>query len=340
MNAHSVLDRPRAHQPNALEQVVYVCSAARCGSTFTDMFLGGHSRIASLGEVNFLQQVLRLGQRCTCGAVLLECPVWREVLNDLAQRWGHGLESLAENVGLWPVRYRKPAARHLRGAGSRLAFVLQRIRLLARETSPKCVRPFIPLGKSLELALRRKIDLYEAVARSLGRPVVVDSSKNAIEAIQLARRFPHLVRVIVLSRDGRGVLCSRLRSGIKPERAIVDWKVYYTRSLKLIEENVPAAHLLKLRYEDLATSPEDSGRDLCDWLGLRYESGMIEFATHVRHLISGNDSRFRPGADIKLDERWKHDLSDRQLKWFESTAGKINTALGYAGPTAVRHEVN
>jgi hypothetical protein len=33
--------------------VIYVCAAARSGSTLSDMFLGGHSRISSLGELSF-----------------------------------------------------------------------------------------------------------------------------------------------------------------------------------------------------------------------------------------------------------------------------------------------
>lgn len=34
--------------------VIYVCAAAHSGSTLSDMFLGGHSQIASLGELSFL----------------------------------------------------------------------------------------------------------------------------------------------------------------------------------------------------------------------------------------------------------------------------------------------
>jgi hypothetical protein len=88
---------------------------------------------------------------------------------------------------------------------------------------------------------------------------------------------------------------------------------------------VPTNHLLKPRYEDLTKSPEASGRDLWEGLSLRCESS--------------NDSRFRSGADTKVDERWKHCLPDRQLQWFKSTVGRVNAGSGSIRPSAVKHEL-
>ena len=71
-------------------KVLYVCSAARCGSTLTDMYLGGHPKAASLGEANFLAKVIRLGERCSCGALVRECGQWQAVYERLAP-WGFDL---------------------------------------------------------------------------------------------------------------------------------------------------------------------------------------------------------------------------------------------------------
>ena len=45
-------------------RVLYICSAARCGSTLTDMFIGGHSQATSLGEINFLGRAIGLNEEC------------------------------------------------------------------------------------------------------------------------------------------------------------------------------------------------------------------------------------------------------------------------------------
>ena len=47
--------------------VLYICSAARSGSTLTDMFIGGHSQTASLGEINLLGNAISLNAECSCG---------------------------------------------------------------------------------------------------------------------------------------------------------------------------------------------------------------------------------------------------------------------------------
>ena len=56
--------------------VLYICSAARSGSTLTDMFIGGHSQTASLGEINLLVNAISLNADCSCGDKLSACMQW------------------------------------------------------------------------------------------------------------------------------------------------------------------------------------------------------------------------------------------------------------------------
>ncbi len=54
-------------------RVLYIFSSGRSGSTLTDMFMGGHSQIASLGQINILGKVISLGAKCSCGSELRTC---------------------------------------------------------------------------------------------------------------------------------------------------------------------------------------------------------------------------------------------------------------------------
>jgi hypothetical protein len=75
-------------------RILYVCSAARCGSTLTDMFLGGHPQVASTGELSLigktLAQLIAAGvDWLTQSTVLEQAPSNRLALYDaIAGAWG------------------------------------------------------------------------------------------------------------------------------------------------------------------------------------------------------------------------------------------------------------
>ena len=57
---------------------------------------------------------------------------------------------------------------------------------------------------------------------------------------------------------------------------------------------------------------------------------MTDLSHAERHMVNGNDTRFRPERGIHLDERWRTDLAGDELAYFEGAAGRLNAQLGYA----------
>ena len=104
---------------------------------------------------------------------------------------------------------------------------------------------------------------------------------------------------------------------------------YYRRVLPLLARNVPPKHRLMVRYEDLASETELQLRRLCTFLDLDYEPTMLDSGTKPQHITSGNNMRFNFGAPIRVDDKWKAALKEKDLKYFEQHAGKLNRALGY-----------
>jgi Sulfotransferase family len=309
-------------------RVLYVLSAARCGSTLTDMFMGGHSQAASLGEINFLGKALSLDADCTCGAKLRRCATWGVAFDALQASRGTDLRSDSYGLRLWDALATNQIDHTHQTAALRAAVKWRKGLMDLREHLPwdlkSALRP-----PALTEGLHNKRHLYQTLAECWGKAVLVDSSKNMREGLELTRMWPGLVKLVLVTRDGRGVYLSRRSTGRSREQAIAGWLNYYERAEPMAAKIVPSSDVLRLRYEDLASDPEGVGRLLCDYVGLRFEPEMLDLGKATRHLVNGNETRFSAQRGIRLDERWRTDLAGEELAYFNQRGGDMNRRLGY-----------
>lgn len=304
----------------------YICSSGHSGSTLLDLLLGSHSQVFSLGEVSHLPKNLALNTPCTCGAPVRECPFWSKVVETFSRKWHDvSADPYAMNLGYarasrvvdpnrqtkWYLARRKALhglaySAYLRGHGAER--IGDRI-----------------LGASI--AERKR--LYEVVREVGGVPMLVDSSKCYLTGVGLYRSAPESVRILLLTRDGRGCVYSNVKRDVGVRRASLAWKNYYARALPLIERHVDPAHVHHVRYEDLAGDPAAELASICAFLGLEYEPKMIDYAAAEHHITNGNDMRFSAGSVIRGDYAWRKSLSPRDVSRFEKLAGSLNRRLGY-----------
>lgn len=310
-------------------RVLYICSAARSGSTITDMFLGGHPRIASLGEANLLGKQINLRRECSCGVPVPECSAWSGVISNLQQSQHQDLLRQPYKFRLWDLKSRNAIDPSYQNWSFHVGFWTRKAWLMARRGAAEMAGVNMPLPPVFEVALRNKMSLYRAVAASWNKDVVVDSSKNPWEALELVRRWPDIVRVVLLTRDGRGVFLSRRSSGFSRSISLRGWRNYYRRAAPMLRNSVPSSHLLQSRYEDLASDPTAFAEMLCEFAGVEFDDGMLRLDGAQRHLVDGNDTRFSAGKGIRLDERWRTELVGEELAFFERHGGLLNKRLGY-----------
>lgn len=310
-------------------KVLYICSAARCGSTIADMFLGSHSQVASLGEVNFLGKAIKRGEACTCGEPVVTCPAWQRIYDAIRNETGVNLPDEPYKHRLWDALARVAIDSTHQNALFYGQVYFRRIWLTMREALPIDVRLNFPIPPSYEVALHNKRKLYELLAKIWGKSVIVDSSKNPWEAVELATRWPEEIKVVLMTRDGRGVYLSRRSSGFSRRVSVLGWIKYYRRAAPMLLKRLPPSNLLQMRYEDLATNPEGLGRKLCEFVSLDYETSMLAMNKAERHMVNGNDTRFAPSKEIRLDERWRRQLVGDELAYFERHGGALNRVLGY-----------
>ena len=220
-------------------------------------------------------------------------------------------------------------------------------------------------GLSGALARLRSSDSRCGVHRRVleGLPevrVLVDSSK-ILSWASWNRRGARDLRVVFvhLRRDLRGVLASQLRRS-QPEtpEQIARALVRQSRRIEIALGRLDPGDAYSLRYEDLVESPAETGAALCDFLGLDFDAGMLEYFKVPQHVIGGNagptyqvrawlgrsskelefldqtsedNQRFyresQPGFIV--DRRWMQQLDSDVLQEFERIAGAANRRLGY-----------
>ncbi len=293
------------------------------------MFLGGHPFVASTGELNFISKSLTNKESCSCGTTINECGEWARVFDKFARDHGFDPRHDPYRLGLWDSRaFNLVDTSHQ--TSIRIASMQFRKALLnVRELLPDSLHKLTRIPSSLKQAVDNKFRLIEAIAGAWQKTHVIDSSKNAREAVELWRHKPDQVRIILLTRDGRGVYLSRRKAGRSREDSIAGWRNYYRKFIPLIERHVAPDCFLRLQYEDLARHPQSVGIELCKFIGIKFTTSMLDMGTTTLHLASGNDTRFSASKGIRLDERWRTDLLGDELAYFEAQAGELNRHLGY-----------
>jgi hypothetical protein len=198
----------------------------------------------------------------------------------------------------------------------------------------------------------REVDLYEALSQRSARSVIADSTKSIdwIDAqIEILGTHGVAMHFFFLGRDGRAVLASSLRK--RPETSAREHAGHWAEQIhatNALASRFPGP-VTRVRYESLATSPNETIELVASALGLRATPAMREPWTSEQHPLGGNagtqslleGARTRPGGEIAiggekhdyyaahprgfvLDMRWKKELSADALAAFDEVAGEIN----------------
>lgn len=314
---------------NVMNTNVYICSAARSGSTLLDMILGGHSQAASLGEFSFIGKTISLGGECSCGKPLCKCNKWQEVFQRVEQEKGVDFCKNPYQMMQWDTI----AEVHIDEQQQTKSYVLgAKLRSILFKVNYMLPKPFRfgPPGR-LKQGVNNSLYLYETISKVWNKSIIIDSTKNYNQALALYEAEKQKTKVILLVRDGRGVFYSRLKSGFTRQQSLDGWYNTNKRAFRFLEPNVPSSNLLLVHYENLVTDLEGTLHTVCEFLDIEYEEQMFDVNTGDRHLVNGNNgtmSNWKKG--IKLDERWKTELSAEDLEWFMANAGDLNKQLGYS----------
>lgn len=320
-------------------RLTYILSASHSGSTLLAMLLGAHPEVCTVGEL----KATSLGDvdryRCSCGALIRECSFWARVSRSMAQK---GISFDITNAG---TSFRSGGSRYTR----RLLRPLHRGPLLERVRDAALF-----LSRSWRTTLpeiqRRNATLVATICGVSGSRIAVDSSKVALR-LKYLLRIPGLdVRVIRLIRDGRGVALSymdpagyadakdpALRGGgmggdranerLSISEAAREWRRSNEEAGQVLA-GLDRSRWTEVRYEELCTDTDATLDRLFQFLGVAPARAVRDFR-RLEHHVVGNGMRLDSTSEIQLDEQWKSVLTDRDLRVFDSVAGRLNRRYGY-----------
>lgn len=293
--------------PGALPRILYLGGLGRSGSTLATRLLGQLPGAFPAGEVSQIwRRGVAEGERCGCGEPFPVCPFW----NKVGQAGFGGWDSV-------DVARLDRLRRHV-----------DRSRFIPLLTVPALARP--AFQQMLAEYVAYYVRTYAAIAEVSGCQVVVDSSKNASLAFCLHSASQLDLRVVHVVRDSRAVAYSWTKHVRQPAAASGRYMMRYSPAASAVLWNTQnaamrlLAHIdvptLRVRYEDLAASPDATLRQIADFAGLPADDTQFSFLAGdggsrwadlvVDHTASGNPMRFSAGrVEIRTDDSWRTQFS-------------------------------
>lgn len=306
---------------------VYICSSRFSGSTLLGLLLGSHSRAVMVGELSHLPKNISLNNLCSCGVPVRSCSLWSKVIKRLSEFFHSDLLKNPYKLNLGLILPSVLVDKiHKKKSYKLKRKVLRGMKYLELRYNILFLKPLL---KIFDEITDNTFLVYDIIRDILTKDIVVDTSKDYLKAINLYKKKPQNVRIILLTRDGRGVFYSGLKRNYPVKDSINVWKRYYKRCLPLFKKFISPYHILQIKYEDLANNPSENLKKICNFLGIQFEENMLNFTSFVHHVANGNDMRFNKSSVIRLDLSWKQKLSLDQKRYFEKIAGKLNRQLGY-----------
>jgi hypothetical protein len=308
---------------------VWILSAGRSGSTLLDRLIGAHPMALPVGELRKLPRDISLRSVCSCGASIEACPFWAPVVAELSHRLGVDLwrNPYALDLGFSKAEVEIDARRQTKGyllrrainnvwteTGARLGLDLQRSPWFAAHRKPV---------ENIEM-------LHEYLRSHAQRQLIVDSTKAYRISVTHHALHPERVRLILHSRDGRGVMASVMRSGKSRAEAVRSWSGYYDGLFPWLERYVQPEHILRVRYEELVADPQAELGRIFKFLGMPVPAAPLNPDENEHHILSGNTMRLGKIGEVKLDERWRRELSEADLEYFAAAGGATSRKLGYS----------
>jgi hypothetical protein len=325
--------------PTKKIHLVYILSASHSGSTLLAMLLGSHPQVCTVGEL----KITSLGDPdryfCSCRQPLKKCGFWRQVAGEMASRGfffnpTRAGTDLGSEATAYTQRLLKPLHR-----GPLLEWL--RDRALSFSSS---WRLNLPMIQAVNLAL------IESVLTCTGKKVLVDSSKTGLRLKYLLRNPGLEVKVLRLIRDGRAVALTykdpsgfadardfhwrgggsgqdREKEKLSMAAGAREWRRSMEEGAEIIKR-LPTRQWREVKYEDLCARTEETLSTLYSFLGVLPAAGKQWKMSEEYHVI-GNGMRFDRQAEIHLDDRWRGELGEHDLRCFETVAGRLNRQLGY-----------
>lgn len=305
----------------ARNRLLYIISPSFSGSTLLTLLLARHPKVATIGELKATARGDVESYMCSCGKRLLDCGFWREIKTEAKAA---GIDFSLEDFGTH-FRSSNRLVDKIIGAQVR-GGLFESVRKL-------CINAIPPVRSTFRRVMRQNETLIDLILKKQKASYFIDGSKDPNRLLYFLESGKWEVTVINITRNGISQANSQ-RSRPHYPGTFADATREWSKTMKQIHracEKVPAEMYHTLKYEDLCSNTSEKLDQIWDFLELpRIECNPenLDLKTKDQHIL-GNKMRTKDSITIRLDERWRSQVSENEFKQFEEIAGSVNHEIGY-----------
>ncbi len=260
--------------------ILYIMGTGRSGTTILEILLSNNSDIFGVGEITHIFQDGFINDEiCSCGKPASICEHWSTVRQKC--EWTDAdipkLNQLFINIA-WHTQFPKVAANR----------VPKDQKILFEKTN-KC--------------------LFQMSAKISGAEIIIDSSKYAGRALELARAFPTKVKIICLTRSPAGLVKAFKKTDAAEQKpkslpATLFYYIYTIACFRIVAWMLKS-RVLRIRYEDMISDPDKILSKIESWanIDLSQTKNILKEKQWLEagHIVTGNRLRrqgrvkFKPG---------------------------------------------
>ena len=302
-------------------KVLYIMGWGRSGSTILSAILGQTDKFFYGGEIHYIwERGCIKNWLCGCNLPFRECRLWRNVLDEMDDE----KDPIDPNV--MHQQSLRVRTRHL---------------FLAMTPSAR---------QRMKAKLHRYVDttekLYNAIRRTTGCSVIIDSSKIPAHAYVLDMIPSIDLFLLQLVRDPRASAYSwsqRRKREPDPGKKIymashnpitssLKWD-FWNVAAELMGKRKKGKHLL-VCYENFITKPQATIASIMNMLKEESSSHFFEDGRTItlepNHSIAGNPTRFKTGTlSLELDVEWKEKMFPWARALVTATTWPLLLKYGY-----------
>jgi len=178
----------------------------------------------------------------------------------------------------------------------------------------------------------KTVSIYrDTIARKDSADIWIDHTPANVNKIDILLNIYPNAKIIHIIRDGRAVALShkKVKWGKDYMPDMARFWISRVASGLAAECRYPDS-VISIKYEDIVTDTENSLKRISNFIGIEYEDSMIEANgfilpeyTKEQHKLVGKR------ADSSRVNRWREELTQREIEIFEHYAKDILRILGY-----------
>lgn len=172
--------------------------------------------------------------------------------------------------------------------------------------------------------------------------VLLTGDKNPVHSlhIPLLRKLYPDARFIYMTRDPRGQVMSMMNVNFE-RKDIVSLSYRWNYVNTTILRDLAGADYIHVRHEDLVVDTKEQLNRICWFLGVSYETSMLETHQYAKELIGRNllleahHQSLLKQRDGSIIHKWKGAITDQQRNTIDQYTARLASRLGYERESTV-----